>query len=96
MNAVRRQGSRSPLEYVESLLAPDGSVRYSRTGSQTPVWVTAQALTAIAGKPFPILPVRRTRIASSAALTGNVGLETVAGALAAALAPVLSDLSGAL
>lgn len=96
VNAVRRQGSRSPLEYVESLLAPDGSVRYSRTGSQTPVWVTAQALTAIAGKPFPILPVRRTRIASSAALTGNVGLETVAGALAAALAPVLSDLSGAL
>jgi energy-coupling factor transport system substrate-specific component len=55
---VRREGSRSPLAYLMSLLAPDGSVRYSRTGSQTPVWVTAQALTALAGKPLPIAPVR--------------------------------------
>ena len=28
----------------ESLIAPGGSVRYSRTSAQTPVWVTAQAL----------------------------------------------------
>jgi energy-coupling factor transport system substrate-specific component len=56
---VTRQGSRSPLGYLATLLAPDGSVRYSRTGSQTPVWVTAQALTALAGKPLPIAPVRR-------------------------------------
>jgi energy-coupling factor transport system substrate-specific component len=57
LEGVRHRGSRTPLEYLESLLAPDGSVRYSRTGSQTPVWVTAQALTALAGKPFPIAPV---------------------------------------
>jgi energy-coupling factor transport system substrate-specific component len=56
---VTREGSRSPLGYLATLLAPDGSVRYSRTGSQTPVWVTAQALTALAGKPLPIAPVRR-------------------------------------
>jgi len=56
---VTRQGSRSPLAYLESLLAPDGSVRYSRTGAQTPVWVTAQALTALAREPLPIAPVRR-------------------------------------
>jgi energy-coupling factor transport system substrate-specific component len=56
--AVRRHGSRSPLGYLESLIAPDGSVRYSRTGAQTPVWVTAQALTAFAGKPLPIGPPR--------------------------------------
>ena len=55
---VRRAGSRSPLGYLESLVEPDGSVRYSRTGSQTPVWVTAQAMTALAGKPLPIAPVR--------------------------------------
>jgi hypothetical protein len=55
---VRRAGSRSPIGYLESLRAPDGSVRYSRTGAQTPVWVTAQALTALAGKPLPIGPVR--------------------------------------
>ncbi len=52
VNAVRRHGSRSPLGYLEGLIAPDGSVRYSATSAQTPVWVTAQALTALAGRPF--------------------------------------------
>jgi energy-coupling factor transport system substrate-specific component len=52
VNGVRRAGSRSPLGYLQSLVAPDGSVRYSRTSAQTPVWVTAQALTALAGRPF--------------------------------------------
>jgi energy-coupling factor transport system substrate-specific component len=56
VNAFKRGGSRSPLGYLESLAAPDGSVRYSRTSAQTPVWVTAEALTALAGKPFPIAP----------------------------------------
>jgi energy-coupling factor transport system substrate-specific component len=52
--SVRRHGSRSPLGYLESLVAPGGSIRYSRTGTQTPVWVTAQALIALAGKTFPV------------------------------------------
>lgn len=55
-NRVRRRGSRSPIGYLESLLAPGGSIRYSRTGSQTPVWVTAQALIALVGKTFPVGP----------------------------------------
>jgi prenyltransferase beta subunit len=63
VSAVTRGGSRSPLAYIESLLAPDGSVRYSRTSAQTPVWVTAQALIALAGKPFPIAPAPRRPIA---------------------------------
>ncbi len=54
VNVVRRRGGRSPVEYLQSLIAPDGSVRYSRTSAQTPVWVTAQALTALAGRPFPV------------------------------------------
>jgi prenyltransferase beta subunit len=53
-NTVRRRGSRSPTGYLESLLAPGGSIRYSRTGAQTPVWVTAQALIALSGKTFPV------------------------------------------
>lgn len=52
--AVRRRGSRTPIGYLGSLRAPDGSVRYSRTGAQTPVWVTAQALIALAGRTFPV------------------------------------------
>jgi energy-coupling factor transport system substrate-specific component len=55
-NTVRRRGSRTPIGYLESLLAPGGSIRYSRTGAQTPVWVTAQALIALAGKTFPVGP----------------------------------------
>ena len=53
---VKRGHSRSPLAYLESLMAPNGSVYYSRTSAQTPVWVTAEALTALAAKPFPVAP----------------------------------------
>jgi energy-coupling factor transport system substrate-specific component len=63
VGAVKRDGGRSPLAYLESLMAPDGSVRYSRTSAQTPVWVTAQALIALAGKPFPIAPAHRSHLA---------------------------------
>jgi energy-coupling factor transport system substrate-specific component len=54
VEAVRRHGSRSPLGYLESLVAPNGSVRYSRISAQAPVWVTAEALTALARAPFPV------------------------------------------
>jgi energy-coupling factor transport system substrate-specific component len=51
---IRRGGSRTPLAYLRTLTAGDGSVRYSRTSRQTPVWVTGQALTALARRPLPI------------------------------------------
>jgi energy-coupling factor transport system substrate-specific component len=51
---VRRRGSRSPLAYIRSLQTASGAVRYSRTSMQSPVWVTAQALTGLARRPFPI------------------------------------------
>jgi energy-coupling factor transport system substrate-specific component len=51
---VRRRGARSPLAYLRSLQEASGAVRYSRTTTQSPVWVTAQALTALARRPFPI------------------------------------------
>lgn len=50
----RRGGARSPLAYLRSLQAADGSVRYSRTSAQTPVWVTAQALAALARRALPL------------------------------------------
>ncbi len=64
---VRTAGSRSPLGYLRSLTAANGAVRYSRTSAQTPVWVTAQALTALARKPFPLAAVARTATAPVAA-----------------------------
>ncbi len=54
VEAIHRDGSRSPLGYLQSLVAPNGAVRYSRTSTQSPVWVTAQALTALARAPFPV------------------------------------------
>jgi len=53
---IRRHGSRSPVGYLETLIAPGGSIRYSRTGAQTPVWVTSQALAALAGRVLPVGP----------------------------------------
>ena len=55
---IRRAGSPSPLGYLQSLIGADGSVRYSRTSAQTPVWVTAQALPALTGRPLPVAPPR--------------------------------------
>jgi prenyltransferase beta subunit len=55
---IRTHGSRSPLAYLHSLTVGDGSVRYSRTSTQTPVWVTAQGLIAMRRRAFPIRPVR--------------------------------------
>ena len=47
-----------PLGYLRSLIAADGHVRYSRGSDQTPVWVTAEALMALEGKPLPLAAVR--------------------------------------
>ena len=48
---------RSPIGYLNSLIAPDGHVRYSSSSDQTPVWVTGQALMALAQKPLPLAAV---------------------------------------
>lgn len=47
------------LEYLRSLQADDGSVRYARGNGQTPVWVTAQALLALEREPLPLEAVAR-------------------------------------
>ncbi len=51
---VRRRGSPTPLAYLRSLIAPGGAVRYSRTSTQTPVWVTAYAVLGLARRPLPV------------------------------------------
>jgi energy-coupling factor transport system substrate-specific component len=47
-------GASSPLAYLNSLVAANGSVRYARGVTQTPVWVTGEALMAMVGKPLPV------------------------------------------
>jgi Squalene-hopene cyclase C-terminal domain/Prenyltransferase and squalene oxidase repeat len=40
--------------YLLRLRRPDGSYRYSARYAVTPVWVTAQVLPALAGRPYPL------------------------------------------
>ena len=54
--AVRRA-----ISYLAGLQRRDGSISYSTTSRQTPVWVTAQALAAMRRKPLPLATVPRDR-----------------------------------
>jgi energy-coupling factor transport system substrate-specific component len=54
LSDVRRSGSPTPLAYLRSLVGSGGEVRYSRTSTQTPVWVTAYAVLALARRSLPV------------------------------------------
>jgi hypothetical protein len=59
-SSLHRRGAPSPLDYLRSLIAGDGHVRYSRGTDDTPTWVTAEVVMALDGKPLPIAaPARR-------------------------------------
>ena len=55
--SVHRARGANPLQYLSSLIAADGHVRYARGQDQTPVWVTAEAAMALASKPLPLAPL---------------------------------------
>ncbi|MGH2859071.1 MAG: hypothetical protein ACRDMJ_16475, partial [Solirubrobacteraceae bacterium] len=50
----RRAGGPSPLDYLRSLAGSNGAIAYARGMSQTPVWVTGEALAALDGRPLPL------------------------------------------
>jgi energy-coupling factor transport system substrate-specific component len=75
--SLHRNGARDPMSYLRSLTAPSGEVHYSRTSGQTPVWVTAQAVAALARKPFPLRPVPRAHHAAAAAVATPTATPTV-------------------
>jgi hypothetical protein len=52
--AARERPGPAAYRYLERMRRPDGSLRYSARYGVTPVWVTAQALPALAGKPLPL------------------------------------------
>jgi hypothetical protein len=56
------------LAYLRGLQRADGSIAYSSSSAQTPVWVTAQALMALAREPLPVatVPRRKRRTRASA------------------------------
>ncbi len=85
---VRRHG-RSPLTYLHRLQSRDGSVRYSRSSRQTPVWVTSQALLAFARAPLPVAPVHK-RSARAAARPRTAGPASAGRLLGLLLAAILA------
>ena len=54
--AAGRPAPRAAFRFLARMRRPDGSYRYSTRYVTTPVWVTAQVLPALAGKPFPLSP----------------------------------------
>jgi prenyltransferase beta subunit len=56
---VSTHGSPSPLHYLRSLVTHSGAIDYARGVSLTPVWVTAEAIVALDGKPFPLHPLKQ-------------------------------------
>jgi energy-coupling factor transport system substrate-specific component len=63
------------LSNLKRLQRPNGSIRYSSTSAQTPVWVTAQALMALKRKPLPLgtVPRRKKRAHHAAAAATSGG-----------------------
>ena len=61
--------------YLTRLQRGDGHVAYSSSSNQTPVWVTAQALMALQGKPLPIAtaPRKKRSPAEASAKQGGSG-----------------------
>lgn len=60
LGGVRRNGAPTPIAYLRSLIGANGAVRYSRTATQSPVWVTSYAVLALAKRPLPLAPLRRS------------------------------------
>lgn len=52
--AAGKEPGRAAFAYLERMQRSDGSFRYSSRYVTTPVWVTSQALTAAARRPFPL------------------------------------------
>jgi iron complex transport system substrate-binding protein len=52
--SARERPGPAAYRYLARLRRPDGSYRYSAGYVTTPVWVTSQALAALAGRPLPL------------------------------------------
>jgi energy-coupling factor transport system substrate-specific component len=89
---VRRGGSRSPLAYLRSLTQSNGLVRYSRTSTQTSVWVTAQAAMALARRPLPLARVPPKRAAAAGATASPRATARTRSAAATSTGPVAPGL----
>jgi energy-coupling factor transport system substrate-specific component len=80
------EDGKSGLEYLAARQDADGHYRYSASSDQTPVWVTGQVLSAMAGDSFPVPPVARAENPTPSDPTAEAGLGSGA--------PVVPPVSG--
>jgi len=66
------------FDFLSARQGDDGHYAYSAASDQTPVWVTAQGLTAVAREPFP-LPVAKRKPEGRAGEKGGEGTATGSG-----------------
>jgi energy-coupling factor transport system substrate-specific component len=52
-----KENGRNGIQFLAARQAGDGHYEYSKASNQTPVWVTGQAILAVASKTFPLAPV---------------------------------------
>ena len=73
--AARGSGSAisKGVSYLAKRQAGDGHYAYSAASDQTPVWVTAQALTAVTRRPFPLAAVARAPKSGAGSPEGSDG-----------------------
>jgi prenyltransferase/squalene oxidase-like repeat protein len=86
-----REGGESALDYLAARQAGDGHYRYSASSDQTPVWVTGQALAAVAGEPFPVSPPPRAPEPAATEADGGVSAPKSAAPGASSIAPPPAD-----
>ena len=94
-----REHRHSPFDYLSKRRRGDGHYTYSAASDQTPVWVTGQALVAVAREAFPVRPVPRPvrhRGSAGEGGGGSGGSSPTAGPSVGGTAPTgIPPLSGA-
>jgi energy-coupling factor transport system substrate-specific component len=70
-----KSGGKTPLDYLADHQSSDGHYRYSSSSDQTPIWVTSEAITAAAKKPFPISPPPREPTSSPSGVSPGTPIE---------------------
>jgi hypothetical protein len=75
------------LGYIKRRQRRNGSIAYSSSSMQTPVWVTAQALAALRRKPYPLATAPRPRRRPSSSTAAAAGAGARGGSSSSSAAP---------
>jgi energy-coupling factor transport system substrate-specific component len=86
-----RRGGHTPVGYLSGLVSGDGAVSYARGETQTPVWVTGEALMALTETPLPVAPARVSVAARPRVLAATTATATIGGASGTTTTPTASS-----